>query len=105
MTGADGGSGQGGSRRDFLRKTAIAAALAGTAALRPLTAAAKAKKAKGEGKGMSILILGGTRFLGPAIVVAAGKNGHTLTLINRRKSHPGLYPDLEYQIGDRDGNL
>ncbi len=105
MTGADGGSGRGGSRREFLRKTAIAAALAGTAALRPLTAAAKAKKAKGDGKGMSILILGGTRFLGPAIVEAARKNGHTLTLFNRGKSHPGLYPDLENLIGDRDGNL
>ncbi|HKQ96764.1 MAG TPA: NAD-dependent epimerase/dehydratase family protein [Candidatus Polarisedimenticolia bacterium] len=106
MTGADGNGGRGGSRREFLRKTAIAAALAGAGAIRPLVAATKAKKSKGDSKkGMSILILGGTRFLGPAIVEAARGRGHTLTLFNRGKSHPGLFPDLENLIGDRDGNL
>ncbi len=49
-----------------------------------------------------ILILGGTGFLGPAIVEAARARGHTLTLFNRGKTRPGLFPDLEKLQGDRD---
>jgi 2'-hydroxyisoflavone reductase len=52
-----------------------------------------------------ILILGGTGFLGPALVEAAQPRGHTLTLFNRGKTHPGLFPDVEKLLGDRDGNL
>lgn len=52
-----------------------------------------------------ILILGGTGFLGPALVEAAKQRGHTLTLFNRGKTRPGLFPDLETLLGDRDGNL
>ena len=49
-----------------------------------------------------ILILGGTGFLGPAIVEAAEKRGHTLTLFNRGKTRPGLFPHVEKRQGDRD---
>ncbi len=49
-----------------------------------------------------ILVLGGTGFLGPAIVAAAQARGHTLTLFNRGKTRPGLFPDLEKRQGDRD---
>jgi len=49
-----------------------------------------------------ILILGGTRFLGPAIVEAAKARGHTLTLFNRGKSHPDWFPEIEKLQGDRD---
>ena len=52
-----------------------------------------------------ILILGGTGFLGPALVEAAKQRGHTLTLFNRGKTRPGLFPDVETLLGDRDGNL
>ena len=54
---------------------------------------------------MKMLILGGTGFLGPHIVNAAVKNGHTVTLFNRGKTNPHLFPDLEKLRGDRDGNL
>jgi 2'-hydroxyisoflavone reductase len=54
---------------------------------------------------MSILILGGTGFLGPHVVRAAQARGHTLTLFNRGKTHPGLFPDIEQLHGDRDGHL
>ncbi|MEZ4516895.1 MAG: epimerase [Chloroflexota bacterium] len=54
---------------------------------------------------MDLLIIGGTRFLGRAIVDAALERGHTLTLFNRGQSNPGLYPDLEHIVGDRDGGL
>jgi 2'-hydroxyisoflavone reductase len=55
--------------------------------------------------GKSILILGGTNFLGPHVVAAARARGHRLTLFNRGKTHPGLFPDLEQLHGDRDGHL
>src|SRR5439155_23664111 len=80
-------------RRTFLQTTlgALAAACASTP--RPRASAPRAKK--------SILILGGTGFLGPHIVDAAKARGHTLTLFNRGKTHPGMFPDIEQLHGDR----
>jgi 2'-hydroxyisoflavone reductase len=52
-----------------------------------------------------ILILGGTGFIGPAIVEVARARGHTVTLFNRGKTHPELFPDVEKLVGDRDGKL
>jgi len=49
-----------------------------------------------------ILILGGTGFLGPAIVRAALARGHELTLFNRGKTRPGMFPNVEALLGDRD---
>ena len=53
-------------------------------------------------KPLRILILGGTGFLGPALVAAAQARGHKLTLFNRGKTRPGLFPELEKRQGDRD---
>jgi 2'-hydroxyisoflavone reductase len=53
----------------------------------------------------SILVLGGTGFLGPHVVTAALARGHKVTLFNRGKTHPGLFPDVEKLQGDRDGKL
>jgi 2'-hydroxyisoflavone reductase len=53
-------------------------------------------------KPLRILILGGTGFLGPALVAAAEPRGHKLTLFNRGKTRPGLFPNLEKRQGDRD---
>jgi 2'-hydroxyisoflavone reductase len=54
---------------------------------------------------MRILILGGTRFLGRAITEAALGRGDIVTLFNRGKSSPGLYPGVETVIGDRTDGL
>lgn len=54
---------------------------------------------------MKILILGGTRFLGWALVDAALAREHRLTLFNRGQTNPGLFPDVEQLHGDRDGGL
>lgn len=54
---------------------------------------------------MKILIIGGTRFLGRALVDAALAGGHSLTLFNRGLSNPDLYPDLEHLAGDRKEDL
>lgn len=48
-----------------------------------------------------LLVLGGTRFLGPVIVRAALDAGWEVTLFNRGKSNPGLFKDLEQRVGDR----
>ena len=53
-------------------------------------------------KQLNLLVLGGTGFLGPWIVDAAQKRGHTLTLFNRGKTNPGMFPDIEQLHGDRD---
>src|SRR5262249_53767843 len=50
----------------------------------------------------TILMLGGTGFLGPRTVEAALRRGHTVTLFNRGKTRPGLFPGLEKLLGDRD---
>ena len=54
---------------------------------------------------MQLLIIGGTRFLGRALVDEARAAGHSVTLFNRGQSNPGLYPDVEQIHGDRDGGL
>jgi 2'-hydroxyisoflavone reductase len=57
-------------------------------------------------KGKRLLVLGGTRFLGPAIVNIAEAQGYEITLFNRGKSNPEMFPHLEKLRGDRDtGNL
>jgi 2'-hydroxyisoflavone reductase len=52
-------------------------------------------------KPLRILILGGTAFLGPAQVEYALARGHTVTLFNRGRTNPELFPDVEKLVGDR----
>ncbi|MFV1991141.1 MAG: NAD-dependent epimerase/dehydratase family protein, partial [Acidimicrobiales bacterium] len=54
---------------------------------------------------MRILVMGGTQFLGRAIVDCALEAGHDITLFNRGKTNAGLYPDVESILGDRDIDL
>lgn len=54
---------------------------------------------------LRILILGGTRFLGVHMTELALARGHTVTLFNRGRSNPGLFPGVEQLRGDRDGQL
>ena len=85
-------------RRTFLGVSAgagLAFSLAGT-----WPAAAQDKEVPGGSK-KTMLILGGTRFLGPPVVQAALDMGYEVTLWNRGKSNPKLFPDLEKLRGDR----
>jgi 2'-hydroxyisoflavone reductase len=50
---------------------------------------------------MKLLVLGGTRFLGRAIVEAALARGDDVTLFNRGRTNPGLFPGAERLVGDR----
>jgi 2'-hydroxyisoflavone reductase len=54
---------------------------------------------------MRILIIGGTRFLGRHLVEAALDHRHEVTLFNRGKSNPDLFPDLETILGDREHDV
>ncbi len=54
---------------------------------------------------MRILIIGGTRFVGRALVDSALGRGHEVTLFNRGQSNPDLYPELETIVGDRETDL
>lgn len=56
-------------------------------------------------KRLKILVLGGTGFLGPHTVRAAVGHGHEVTLFNRGRTNPHLFPELEKLKGDRDGDL
>ena len=54
---------------------------------------------------LKLLILGGTGFIGPHQVRYAMYRGHEVTIFNRGRSNPGLFPGVETLIGDRDGQL
>lgn len=89
------------SRREFIKagllgSTAIAAGV-------PMTGhAGKHESAHGP---LSILILGGTGFIGPHMVREALRRGHRVTLFNRGRTNNKIFPDLETIKGDRDGGL
>jgi 2'-hydroxyisoflavone reductase len=83
-------------RRNFLKHSALVAASACSSVL-PAWAGFAPKR---------ILVLGGTFFLGPAVVDALVADGHTVTLFNRGVTNPELFPHLEKLRGFRssDGN-
>jgi len=54
---------------------------------------------------MKVLVLGGTRFLGRALVDAVLEQGHEPTLFNRGVTQPELFPDVERLRGNRSADL
>jgi len=54
---------------------------------------------------MRILVLGGTRFLGRALVDALLEEGHEPTLFNRGLTNTELFPEVEKLRGDRSADL
>jgi len=89
------------SRRAVLKGLALAAPALGFPAAISSRAEAQEKAAASDG-GKSLLVLGGTMFLGPEVVEAALARGWKVTLFNRGKTNPQLFPDLEKLHGDRD---
>ncbi|MFM1871232.1 MAG: hypothetical protein RL398_654 [Planctomycetota bacterium] len=83
------------TRRSFLRTSA---AVAGAAAALPLTHLPRRTQRRG---GKKILVLGGTGFLGPHFVRSALAAGHTVTLFNRGRTNPGMFPEIEQLKGQR----
>jgi 2'-hydroxyisoflavone reductase len=54
---------------------------------------------------MKILLIGGPKFVGRAIIDAALAAGHEVTTFNRGQTNPELYPEIEKLHGNRDGDL
>jgi 2'-hydroxyisoflavone reductase len=54
-----------------------------------------------DGAPKKVLVLGGTGYIGPHLVTHAIARGHRVTLFNRGKTKPGLFPKAERLIGDR----
>lgn len=92
------------ARRRLLKSLAggglLAAGLSATRVARVSEAAGSSPEAR-RGP-LSVLVLGGTGFLGPAIAEPALARGHRVTLFNRGKTNPGLFPSAEHLHGDRD---
>jgi 2'-hydroxyisoflavone reductase len=80
-------------RRDFIKHSLVTAAASAFTSLLPTWSFAAAPK--------RILVLGGTHFLGPAIVDAAIAEGQIVTLFNRGVSNVTLFPHLEKLRGFR----
>jgi 2'-hydroxyisoflavone reductase len=59
------------------------------------------KGAFAAAKPSTVLIFGGTGFIGPLFVRELHAGGHKVTLFNRGKRNPGLFPDVETLLGDR----
>jgi len=88
------------NRRGFLKGTA---AVAGATWMGPRFALARraAGAAPAASSPARILILGGTSYLGPALVREAVVAGHAVTLFNRGITNPELFPRLEKLRGLR----
>src|SRR6266480_5311806 len=83
------------TRRSFIK---VSAAAGGAMSLGIASRANGADKAKP----LRILILGGSGFTGPFQVRYALSRGHSVTVFNRGKTHPGVLPkEAEQLIGDR----
>lgn len=54
---------------------------------------------------MRVLVLGGTEFVGRHIVARALERGDEVTLFNRGKTNPDLFPEAERLVGDRNVDL
>jgi 2'-hydroxyisoflavone reductase len=81
-------------RRDFVLSS-LGFAAASLALARPAVARTK----------LAILVLGGTRFLGPHVAEHALARGHSVTFFNRGRTNPGVLPQVERIQGDRNGEL
>ncbi len=97
-------------RREFLRLSAAAGAALGLG-LTPagalglgLTPAA-ALAGRGAGRAIRLLVLGGTGFIGPHQIRSALEAGHEVTIFNRGRTNPDLFPGVERLRGDRNGDL
>jgi nucleoside-diphosphate-sugar epimerase len=54
---------------------------------------------------VKLLLLGGPKFVGRALIEAALAAGHDVTTFNRGLTNPELYPEVEKLYGDRHGDL
>ena len=85
-------------RRTFLARSMSTLSASACLSLLPLSARASLVPKR-------VLVLGGTLFLGPALVDALVTLGHSVTLFNRGMTNPELFPSLEKLKGFRSPDL
>jgi 2'-hydroxyisoflavone reductase len=68
---------------------------------RPPRAALARRATDSPPRRIRLLILGGTGFIGPHQVRYAVERGHDVTIFNRGRSAPGMFPGVEEVTGDR----
>ena len=95
------------SRRTFLRSLSLAG---GAAVLGGWTSRVPGARALHPGnlaptRAKSILVLGGTGFIGPHLVTRAVERGHKVSIFTRGRRDADLPTSVERLIGDRDGKL
>ncbi|HUP50345.1 MAG TPA: NAD-dependent epimerase/dehydratase family protein [Thermoanaerobaculia bacterium] len=88
------------TRRKFITGSLAAGALLAGGALD-----GQQKKPEKAARPLRILILGGTGFIGPHQIRYALERGHKVSMFNRGKTNPGLFPAVEHLEGDRNGNI
>ena len=97
------------SRREFLDQSLALAGLLSLPAFGgprgPAPALRPPSPPPRAGRPLKLLFLGGTGFIGPHMVRYAMYRGHAVTLFNRGRTAPDLFPGAESLIGDRDGKL
>jgi len=82
------------NRRNFLQSSCATALLPALSITTSSVAIAKPTK--------KVLVLGGTGFFGPVLVDELLAQGHEVTLFNRGKTNPHLFPELKKIRGDRE---
>ncbi|HUP46739.1 MAG TPA: NAD-dependent epimerase/dehydratase family protein [Thermoanaerobaculia bacterium] len=87
------------------RRTFISGSIAAGTLLATGTLNAQTVTAEKAARPLRILILGGTGFTGPHQIRYAVARGHKVTMFNRGKTNPGLFPGVEHLRGDRNGEL
>ena len=95
------------SRREFLGTTTAAAGALSLGFHRELLAAERPVDRAAQS--LNILILGGTTYLGPYQIKYALERGHKISIFNRGKTVPTLFPEVFDQVeklrGDRENDL
>jgi 2'-hydroxyisoflavone reductase len=94
------------TRREFLEAALAATAAAG---LSPLGLRAPRAAPRLSSAPLSVVILGGTSFLGPHLVHVLLERGHRVSIFTRGRTQPAIYAELfgrvEHLTGDRGGDL
>ncbi len=98
------------TRRDFVTSSVrTGGALGVLGAFGPLTCAPADEGGADSPGSQRILILGGTRFIGPYQVKYALDRGHEVSIFTRGRTEPPFFHDyferVEHLIGDRDNDL
>lgn len=91
------------TRREFITASLIAGVIPAISS--PLARGAAWEPVEKASQPLRILVLGGTGFIGPHQVRYARSRGHEITLFNRGKTNPELFPNVEQLRGDRDNDL